>query len=88
MFVVPGNDPPSEEQTRGIKAIRKDLVGESEPHRHIWTGRLPWLELTLWDIIISDLLHVPTGAFLSAAGPSPVGLELVKIRFNAWWDKF
>ncbi|THU97348.1 hypothetical protein K435DRAFT_67327 [Dendrothele bispora CBS 962.96] len=41
-FFVEGNDPPSAEQTAGIKAIRSDLVGSLQGQRLIWEGKQPF----------------------------------------------
>lgn len=73
-FFVNGTNKPTPDQTAGIRAIRKDLVAEREPNRQIWEKRLPFALLTLWDVAVSDLLHVPTGAFVSKDGQGSVGL--------------
>ncbi|PPQ78017.1 hypothetical protein CVT25_015573 [Psilocybe cyanescens] len=80
---VTGVEKPSEEQTVGIKAIRKDLIAERQPHHLVWEGRLPKAILSLWDILAVDRLHVATGAFVSTGGSSPDDLRLGVVRFNA-----
>jgi hypothetical protein len=80
-FFVEGNEKPSPEQTASIKAIRRDLVGLAKPQRLIWTGSQPWSVVTLWDIVATPLIYVPTGAFVSNADSSADGAELALLLF-------
>ncbi|PPQ90048.1 hypothetical protein CVT25_006341 [Psilocybe cyanescens] len=80
---VTGVEKPKEERTLGIKAIRRDLIAERQPHHLVWQRRLPKAILSLWDILVVDLLHVATGAFVSTGGPNPDDLRLGVVRFNA-----
>ena len=81
-FFVKGAEKPKPEQTAGIRAIRRDLILEAEPNNLIWKGMLPKAMLTLWDIMI-DLLHYPTGAFVSKNGDDTVGLQIGILRSDA-----
>ncbi|PPQ85470.1 hypothetical protein CVT25_006647 [Psilocybe cyanescens] len=80
---VTGVEKLKEEQTVGIKAIRKDLISERRPHHLVWERRLPKAILSLWDILAIDRLHVATGAFVSTGGPNHDDIELGVVRFNA-----
>lgn len=82
-FFVTGGEKPTPEQTAGIRAIRKDLIGEQEPDRRIWSHRLPFANLTLWDAITAVLIYVPTGAFVSKNGEDSSGLLIGLLLFNA-----
>ena len=82
-FFVKGVEKPKPEQTAGIRAIRRDLISEREPANLIWKEMLPKAMLTLWDILVLDLLHFPTGSFVSKNGDDTVGLQIGVLRFNA-----
>ncbi|KAH9474258.1 hypothetical protein JR316_0013421 [Psilocybe cubensis] len=82
-FFVLGADKPTAEQTAGIRAIRRDLVSERQPQRRIWEGRLPKAILSIWDIVVTDRLHVIPGTFASTDTDSVEGLTLPVVRFNA-----
>ena len=82
-FFVNGVEKPKPKDTAGIRAIRRDLISEREPHHLIWKGMLPKAILTLWDVLVTDLLHIPTGAFVSKNGTDAVGLQIGLLRFNA-----
>ncbi|KAF8126877.1 hypothetical protein K438DRAFT_1646879 [Mycena galopus ATCC 62051] len=89
-FFVEGNEKPSPQQTAGIKAIRRDLVGLLPPQRLIWTGRQPWSVVTLWDIVATPLIYIPTGAFGSNADSTAEGIGLALLLFSvtkssAWY---
>lgn len=81
-FFVTGTEKPTKEQTIGIKAIRKDLIAEREPHNLIWREQLPKAILTLWDVKVAVLIEIPTGAFVSAPSDTSVGLQIGLVRFN------
>lgn len=82
-FFVTGVDEPTPEQTSGIMAIRKDLISEVEPTRLIWSHRLPFANPTLWDVLVTVPIHVPTGAFVSKDGEDSLGLLIGVLKFNA-----
>jgi len=82
-FFVKGCQKPIAQQTAGIMAIRKDLVSEREPNHLISKQRLPFAVLTLWDMLMSDRLHVPTGAFVSTGTETNVNLQMALLRFKA-----
>ncbi|EGO01016.1 hypothetical protein SERLA73DRAFT_179046 [Serpula lacrymans var. lacrymans S7.3] len=81
-FFVTGNSEPTPEQTKGIKAIRKDLVHELRVQRMIWEGRQPWSVVTLWDVVAVPLLFITTGAFASVPDRSADDTNLAVLRFN------
>jgi len=82
-FFVTGIEKPDAKQTAGIRAIRKDLIGELEPSHLIFEKRIPFAVLTLWNVLAVPLIYIPTGAFVSAASEEPVDSKLGVIRFNA-----
>jgi len=69
-FFVTGVEKPTPEQTAGIKAIRRDLVEEVEPHHLIFKKILPKAILTLWNVFATVTILIPTGAFVSSPGGS------------------
>ncbi|KAH9480000.1 hypothetical protein JR316_0006597 [Psilocybe cubensis] len=69
-LLVLGTEKPTQAQTVGIKAIRKNLIEERQPDRLIWERRLPNGVLSFWDIGIPDSLHSTSGAFVSRFSPT------------------
>ena len=82
-FFVTGIEKPTIKQTANIKAIRKDLISERAPHHLIWKKIIPFAALSLWNVIISDLLHIPTGAFVSNPSQDASGLQIGLLIFTA-----
>jgi len=44
---------------------------------------IPFAVLTLWDVLATFGIYVPTGAFVSKDGDSHVGLQIGVLRYNA-----
>ena len=65
---VTGIEKPSLKQTEGIRAIRKDLIEQVEPHHLVFKKVIPFAVLTLWNVFATIPLLIPTGAFVSAQG--------------------
>ncbi|KAH9474262.1 hypothetical protein JR316_0013425 [Psilocybe cubensis] len=82
-FFVLGVDKPTAEQTASIRAIRKDLVSERQPQRLVWEIRLPKAKLSIWDMEVTDHLHVVPCAFISTVSDSVEELEIPVVRFDA-----
>jgi len=81
-FFVTGIEKPTAKQTEGIRAIRRDLIDEVEPHHLVFKKHIPFAVLTLWTVIFTVGIHIPTGAFVSAPGET-ADSKLGVIRFNA-----
>lgn len=80
-FFVTGIEKPTPKQTEGIRAIRKDLIDEVEPHHLVFKKVIPFAILTLWNVFATIGVVVPTGAFVSSPGAS-ADSKLGLIRFH------
>ena len=80
-FFVTGIEKPTPKQTEGIRAIRKDLIQEVEPHHLVFKKVIPFAVLTLWTVFATIPLLIPTGAFVSAPGETSDS-KLGVIRFS------
>ena len=80
-FFVTGIEKPTREQTEGIRAIRRDLIDEVEPSHLVFKKTIPFAILTLWTVVFSIPLLIPTGAFVSSPGETAES-KLGVIRFT------
>ncbi len=79
-FFVTGIEKPTPKQTEGIRAIRKDLIEEVEPHHLVFKKVIPFAVLTLWTVVFTIPLVIATGAFVSSQGDT-ADSKLGVIRF-------
>ncbi|KAH9474268.1 hypothetical protein JR316_0013431 [Psilocybe cubensis] len=78
-FFKLGTEKPTAAETAGIRAIRRDLVSEVKPENLVWSCRLPFDTLSIYDVAVVTGVVIPTGAFVSTTAPSGINYETIPV---------